>query len=93
MFRYKKTFGDKLLSRNFDNQKTENIIKINLLNKFTSLGMPESWPIYGQIWEDEEVWSFDLVVQQSLKFFQIYPDIRKNFIKKALKICQNLKLN
>ena len=47
MFRYKKIFGDKLLSRNFDNQKTENIIKINLLNKFTSFGMPESWPIYG----------------------------------------------
>ena len=47
MFRYKRTFGDKLLSRNFDNQKTENMIKINLLNKFTSLGMPESLPVYG----------------------------------------------
>jgi len=47
MFRYKKIFGDRLLSHNFDNQKTEMLIKTNILNKFTSLGMPESCPVYG----------------------------------------------
>lgn len=46
MFRYKIIFGDRLLSHNFDNQKTEMLIKTNILNKFTSLGMPESWPVY-----------------------------------------------
>jgi hypothetical protein len=38
------------------------------------------------------VWSFDLVVQQSPKLFQIYLDKRNNFVKKALKIYQNLRL-
>ena len=47
MFRYKTIFGDRLLSSNFNNQKTEMLIKTNVLNKLTSLGMPESIPIYG----------------------------------------------
>ncbi len=42
MFRIKKTFGDKLLSRSFENQKVEMAIKTNILNKFTSLGMPQT---------------------------------------------------
>lgn len=46
MFRFKQIFGDKFLSRNFDNQKVEMLIKSNILNKFTELGMPDSYPIY-----------------------------------------------
>ncbi len=46
MYRYKQIFGDKLLSRNMKNQQIEMLIKTNILNKFTSLGMPESYPIY-----------------------------------------------
>jgi hypothetical protein len=46
MFRFKPIFGDKFLSRKFDNQKVEMLIKTNILNKFTQLGMPYSCPIY-----------------------------------------------
>lgn len=46
MFRYKQIFGDKLLSRNMKNQQIEMLIKTNILNKFTKLGMPDSYPIY-----------------------------------------------
>ena len=46
MFRFKQIFGDKFLSRNFNNQKVEMLIKTNILNKFTKLGMPDSYPIY-----------------------------------------------
>lgn len=46
MFRYKQTFGNKLLSRNMNNQQKEMLIKTNILNKITKLGMPDSYPIY-----------------------------------------------
>ena len=48
MFRFKQIFGDKFLSREFSNQKVEMLIKTNILNKFTKLGMPDSYPIYKQ---------------------------------------------
>ena len=42
MYRFKTIFGDKLSSRRFENQKAEVIMKGYLLNKMTSLGMPDS---------------------------------------------------
>jgi hypothetical protein len=42
MYRYKTIFGEKLQSRNFMNQFTEAKIKLSVLNRMTSLGMPES---------------------------------------------------
>lgn len=43
MFRYKQIFGDKLSARLFNNQANEAFIKCNILNKMTSLGMPDSY--------------------------------------------------
>lgn len=45
MFRLKTILGGKLKSRNFKNQKTEAKIMASILNKMTSLGMPDSIPI------------------------------------------------
>lgn len=45
MFRYKKIFGDELSARLFESQANEAFIKCNLLNKMTSLGMPESYVV------------------------------------------------
>ena len=42
MFRFKNTFGDKLLSRTFKRQAIELIDKCNMLNIMTELGMPDS---------------------------------------------------
>ena len=42
MFRFKNTFGDKLLSRTFNRQVVELIDKCNMLNTMAELGMPDS---------------------------------------------------
>ena len=42
MFRWKQTFGPKLLSKKYENQNAETKIKANVLNKLTSLGMPKT---------------------------------------------------
>lgn len=42
-FRYKTIFGNNLNARNFENQKTEFLISVNILNKMTRLGMPSSY--------------------------------------------------
>jgi len=43
-FRLKMIFGDKLRSRDFNNQATEAFLRLSLLNRMTALGMPESYP-------------------------------------------------
>lgn len=43
MFRFKTIFGDKLNARNFNQQKTEFLISVALLNKMAELGMPDSY--------------------------------------------------
>ena len=45
MFRLKTIFGDKLNARNFQNQKTEIMIKLSLLNQMRGLGMPDSYAV------------------------------------------------
>ena len=45
MFRLKTIFGDKLNARGFDNQKTEIMIKLSMLNKMRLLGMPDSYAV------------------------------------------------
>ena len=45
MFRLKTIFGDKLNARGFDNQKTEIMIKLSMLNKMRPLGMPDSYAV------------------------------------------------
>lgn len=45
MFRFKTISGDKLVSREDCQQKTETAIKINILNQFTQLGRPYSYPV------------------------------------------------
>ena len=44
MFRFKTICGGNLSSRIEENQKTEVALKINILNQFTKLGMPRSFP-------------------------------------------------
>ncbi len=44
MFRFKTIFQDKLNSRKLETQKTEFMIAVAALNKFTELGMPDSYP-------------------------------------------------
>ncbi|WP_430929852.1 IS5 family transposase [Pseudoalteromonas rubra] len=41
MYRYKQLMGDKLVSRGFNQQHTEAMIKVKVLNRMTGLGMPE----------------------------------------------------
>jgi hypothetical protein len=41
-FRYKTIFGDKLMTRELDNQRTEALVRCHALNKMTMLGMPIS---------------------------------------------------
>lgn len=41
MFRLKRTFGSALQSRKFENQKAEIAIKVELLNKMASMGLPK----------------------------------------------------
>jgi hypothetical protein len=45
MMRFKRTFTDKLRSRNLENQKTEAYIKCLILNKFIEMGRPHSVPV------------------------------------------------
>ena len=45
MFRMKSIFGDKLSARCIEAQATEVFIRCAALNKMTSLGMPDSYPI------------------------------------------------
>ncbi|MCY9855704.1 hypothetical protein [Vibrio mediterranei] len=40
--RYKRTFGNQLHSRSFNNQKMEIMIACGVLNRFTTMGMPQS---------------------------------------------------
>lgn len=42
MFRFKTIFGDRLDARNFNQQRTEFLIKAPILNKMMKLGMPDS---------------------------------------------------
>lgn len=42
MFRFKTIFGDKLSTRTLENQRIEAMVKINLMNRFSNLGMPIS---------------------------------------------------
>ena len=44
MFRFKTICGENLSSRTAENQRTEVALKINILNQFTKLGMPKSFP-------------------------------------------------
>ncbi|MGB0899754.1 MAG: hypothetical protein ACPGSN_10880 [Psychrobium sp.] len=43
--RYKTTIGPKLHSRDFNNQQQEMMLAASILNRFTQLGMPESYRI------------------------------------------------
>lgn len=43
MFRFKTIFGDRLNTRNIDNQFKELFVKCAVLNRMTHLGMPESY--------------------------------------------------
>ena len=45
MYRFKTIFGGKLSSRKLENQKTEAILKGNILNRMTQLGMPDSYQV------------------------------------------------
>ena len=45
MFRFKKSLGSELMSRQIENQLTEAIIKSKILNRFTQIGMPESFKV------------------------------------------------
>jgi transposase len=44
-FRIKTIFGDRLRSRDFDNQATEAFLRLSILNRMTALGMPDSYPV------------------------------------------------
>jgi hypothetical protein len=46
MFRYKTTFGDKPLAHSLENQKIESTINCNILNKFYTLGKPNSYLVF-----------------------------------------------
>jgi len=45
MFRYKTILGDKLNARKFENQNTEFLIGVSILNKMSKLGMPDSYAV------------------------------------------------
>ena len=42
MYRYKRIIGDRLRAKGRDSQKTEALIAVNIINRMTALGMPES---------------------------------------------------
>jgi len=42
--RLKRIFGERLRSRDFDNQATEAFLRLSVLNRMTALGMPDSYP-------------------------------------------------
>ncbi len=43
MQRYKKTFGNQLYALNIGNKKQEIMVACGVLNRFTGLGMPDSF--------------------------------------------------
>ena len=43
MFRLKKILGTTVSARKIENQDIETLIKVNILNKMTSLGMPDGY--------------------------------------------------
>ncbi len=43
MHRYKTIIGPQLHSRDFENQQQEMMLAASILNRFTPLGMPESY--------------------------------------------------
>jgi hypothetical protein len=45
MHRYKTIIGPKLHSRDFNNQQQEMMLAASILNRFTQLGMPESYRV------------------------------------------------
>ncbi|PMO91175.1 hypothetical protein BCS97_22220 [Vibrio splendidus] len=45
MHRYKTIIGPKLHSRDFNNQQQEMMLGASILNRFTQLGMPESYRV------------------------------------------------
>ena len=45
MQRYKTIIGPKLHSREFENQQQEMMLAASILNRFTQLGMPESYRV------------------------------------------------
>ena len=45
MFRFKQIVGDRLRARTFERQKREAMIGVNIINRMTALGMPESHAI------------------------------------------------
>lgn len=45
MFRYKNTFGGKMVSRSMEQQEIEVRIKCKILNKMVKLGMPDVYPV------------------------------------------------
>ena len=42
IFRFKRIIGDRLRAKHRESQKTEALIAVNVLNRMTALGMPES---------------------------------------------------
>jgi hypothetical protein len=42
MFRFKTIFGERLSARNYDNQRTEVLLKCKILNQLTDIGMPRT---------------------------------------------------
>ena len=42
MFRFKQIVGDRLRARTFERQKREAMIGVTIINRMTTLGMPES---------------------------------------------------
>ncbi len=45
MFRYKTIFGQELSARKTENQLAEALLKCSILNKYTDLGMPDSYKV------------------------------------------------
>ncbi|WP_164519293.1 MULTISPECIES: hypothetical protein [Pseudoalteromonas] len=41
MYRYKQLMGDKQVSRGFNQQRTEAMTKVKVLNRMAGLGMPK----------------------------------------------------
>ena len=44
-FRYKTIFGDRVSARTNENQRTALLLRVKILNRFTLLGMPESYAV------------------------------------------------
>lgn len=45
VFRFKTIFSDRLSSRKFDNQRTEILLKCQILNKMANLGLPQAYVV------------------------------------------------